>query len=144
MNWTIKSFDYLSPSEMYDCFRLREQVFFLEQKVDCEDMDNLDQQALHLFGGEPVSSYCRIFGPTDTGNYCKIGRVVVAESERGKGQGRALMRAAISACQNDWPGAAIKLSAQSYLRQFYEDLGFVISGEVFDEGGIPHYPMVLG
>ena len=143
MNCTIKSFNSLTPEELYQCFRLREQVFFLEQKVDCEDMDNLDQFALHLFAGEPVNSYCRIFGPADNADYCKIGRVVVAQSERGNGVGRALMQAAISICKNDWPQAAIKISAQLYLQKFYEELGFVVNGDQFDEGGIPHYPMIL-
>lgn len=141
MTWTIKPFEQLSVNEFYQCFRLREQVFFLEQKVDCEDMDDLDQQAIHLFAGDPVDRYCRIFGPDE--GYCKIGRVVVAAQARGQQQGKALMRAAIDYCQQQWPGTAIKIGAQAYLRRFYEELGFSICGEEFDEGGIPHYPMLI-
>lgn len=142
MDWTIKSFEQLTPLELYQCLRLREQVFFLEQQVDCEDLDDLDQHALHLFAGDPVTSYCRVFGPEMSG-YCKIGRVVVAATERGKGVGQAIMRSAIELCRSNWPEAQVKISAQSYLRRFYEDLGFVVSGPVYDEGGIPHYPMRL-
>ena len=143
MTWTIKPFEELNVNELYQCFRLREQVFFLEQKVDCEDMDDLDQVAIHLFSGEPVDRYCRIFGPAAGSNYAKIGRVVVAQQARGQGQGKALMQAAIEYCRQQWPEAPIKIGAQAYLQRFYEELGFNISGDEFDEGGIPHYPMTL-
>lgn len=143
MNWTIKAFDELSPLELYQCLRLREQVFFLEQKVDCEDMDDIDLHCLHLYSGDPVNAYCRIIGPEVTGNYVKIGRVVVAKEQRGSGLGKAVMRAAIAECQARWPGTSIKIGAQAYLRRFYEELGFSVCGEEFDEGGIPHYPMLI-
>jgi ElaA protein len=35
------------------------------------------------------------------------------------------------------------LSAQSYLRNWYTDLGFSQNGPEFDEDGIPHIPMRL-
>jgi ElaA protein len=42
-----------------------------------------------------------------------------------------------------YPGQPIKLSAQRYLENFYGSLGFVVSGEPYDEDGIPHINMVL-
>lgn len=143
MNWTIKSFAELSPYELYECLRLREQVFFLEQKVDCEDMDDIDLHCLHLYAGDPVNAYCRIIGPEVTGNYTKIGRVVVAKSDRGTGLGKSVVRQAIQECQTRWPGVSIKIGAQAYLRRFYEELGFYVCGDEFDEGGIAHYPMLI-
>lgn len=143
MNWTIKPFAELSPYELYQCLRLREQVFFLEQKVDCEDMDDIDQECLHLYCGSPVNAYCRLIPPSDGGSYAKIGRVVVAKDQRGTGLGKAIMREAISQSKSIWPQAPIKIGAQAYLRRFYEELGFVVCGDEFDEGGIPHYPMLI-
>ena len=143
MNWTIKSFAELTPLELYQCLRLREQVFFLEQKVDCEDMDNVDQHCLHLYTGLPVNAYCRLIPPNESESYAKIGRVVVEKAQRGTGLGKAVMREAIQQCRDYWPGAPIKIGAQAYLRRFYEELGFVVCGEEFDEGGIPHYPMLI-
>jgi len=143
MNWTIKPFADLSPLELYQCLRLREQVFFLEQRVDCEDLDDIDQHSLHLYSGEPVDVYCRLIGPEVTGHYAKIGRVVVAQYQRGTGLGKAVMRQAIVECKQRWPEAPIKIGAQAYLQRFYEELGFSVCGDEFDEGGIPHYPMLI-
>ena len=42
-----------------------------------------------------------------------------------------------------YPGQAIMLSAQRYLKTFYGSLGFVVTGEPYDEDGIPHINMVM-
>jgi predicted GNAT family N-acyltransferase len=37
----------------------------------------------------------------------------------------------------------VELSAQSYLQKFYQDKGFQVFGDEYDEGGIAHQKMVL-
>jgi ElaA protein len=69
-----------------------------------------------------------------------IGRVVTAPEVRRTGWGRALMREAIACC-DDRGWRPQHLGAQAYLRRFYEELGFVVDGEPYDEDGIPHLPM---
>ena len=41
-----------------------------------------------------------------------------------------------------FPGTSFFLSAQTYLINFYQSLGFVTDGEPFDEDGIEHIEMV--
>jgi len=77
-------------------------------------------------------------------NHASIGRVVTAATHRRKGLGRALMKVALDTMEQIFPGEDIKVGAQVYLREFYESLGFVVSGAEYLEDGIPHYPMVRG
>ena len=48
LNWSLKSFQELSNDELYAILRLRADVFVVEQDCVYQDLDNLDQQALHL------------------------------------------------------------------------------------------------
>jgi ElaA protein len=69
--------------------------------------------------------------------------VVTAESVRGEGAGRALMRAAMRAVTTHFgEGTAIALSAQSYLLPFYTSLGFKATSEEYLEDDIPHTDMI--
>ena len=49
MEWICKTFDELTPDELYDILRLREAVFVLEQNCLYEDIDGIDRGSLHLF-----------------------------------------------------------------------------------------------
>jgi len=44
----IKSFDELTPHQLYDCLRLRSAIFVVEQNCVFLDMDNKDQECYHL------------------------------------------------------------------------------------------------
>jgi ElaA protein len=41
-----------------------------------------------------------------------------------------------------YPRVPIRIGAQNHLRAFYEDFGFRVMGDVYDEDGIPHVDMV--
>jgi predicted GNAT family N-acyltransferase len=125
------------------CRALRRAVFIEEQGVsEADEVDDLDGQAVHLLawlGGRPVGS-ARLLRQGAVG---KIGRVCVLADQRGTGLGAALMRAAVQECRT-MPGVAkVKLGAQVHALGFYEKLGFVAQGPVFDDAGIPHREMVL-
>jgi ElaA protein len=49
------------------------------------------------------------------------------------------MREGIAGCDRLFPGQGIRISAQSYLLNFYRALGFVEVGDEYDEDGIPHF-----
>ena len=53
------------------------------------------------------------------------------------------MERALASCAEHWPGAGVDISAQAHLVDFYASLGFVVTGEVYDEDGIPHQDMHL-
>ena len=64
---------------------------------------------------------------------------MVKKSERGKGIGDELV---INSIKNI-PEPIIKISAQSYLKDFYGKHGFVVKGEEYLEDGIPHTAMYI-
>ena len=70
-----------------------------------------------------------------------IGRVVTAQSVRGGGWGRELMRRSLDEVCGFWPEVPIRISAQQYLEVFYASFGFTTVGEPYLEDGIPHVAM---
>ncbi len=144
--FSLRKFTALSLTELYQLMQLRNAVFVLEQDCPYLDLDGLDDGALHLFkkadNGDLVA-YARILTPEqNNGDYSSIGRVVVAEQVRHEKIGVALMKAAIQACCDHYPEHPLKISAQSYLNQFYVDLGFVSTGNFYLEDLIPHQEMI--
>ncbi|WP_395145123.1 GNAT family N-acetyltransferase [Armatimonas sp.] len=149
MTWHWVAFDSLSPTELYDLMRLRQEVFVVEQNCVYLDADGYDQKAWHLMGhdGEGRLVAClRLFAPgvkyEEFPSDACIGRVCTAVSVRGSGQGRELMERGIAEAERLWPGCAIRISAQVYLLNFYVSLGFVVASDPYDEDGISHVEMV--
>ncbi len=142
--WSVKTFDELTNEELYRILRLRSEVFVVEQQCPYLDMDNYDQQALHLQGEneDGLAAYTRLFAPGVKFDMASIGRVVSSPSARGKGLGRKLMEVSIAAVEDKWGKIPIKIGAQLYLQKFYESLGFVQSSEMYLEDHIPHIEMI--
>lgn len=143
IKWTCLPFAQLSPASLYALLRLRAEVFIVEQNCVYQDLDNYDQQALHLFGeqGERVIACARLLAPGVKYPAASIGRVTTALGTRGTGSGRELMQIAISHCTKQWPAAGISISAQAYLESFYNSLGFKTVSAPYMEDGIPHIEM---
>ncbi|RIV72613.1 GNAT family N-acetyltransferase [Flagellimonas aequoris] len=144
MEISVKTFDELSNTELYQLLRLRSEIFVVEQDCVYLDLDNKDQKALHIFGtkNNVVVAYTRVFKPGDYFKNASIGRVVVAQDQRKFGYGKIIMQASIAAVEERFPNTSIEISAQSYLLKFYSDLGFVAFGEEYLEDGIPHTRML--
>jgi ElaA protein len=70
-----------------------------------------------------------------------IGRVVVSQKYRDKKFGHDLMRVSIEAIKENFNENAITISAQEYLKKFYESHGFVQTSEMYLEDDIPHIQM---
>lgn len=133
-------FDDLPPATAYRIWQLRMSVFVVEQACAYQELDgrDLEPTTRHLWveeGAGAVTAYLRLF-PEPSGDL-RIGRVCVAPSDRGKGLGRRLMRAAHEQAGN----RDIVLDAQSHLARWYAGLGYVVTGPTFVEDGIPHMPM---
>jgi ElaA protein len=144
MYFEFKKFSDLSPNELYDILRLRSEIFVVEQNCVYNDLDGLDKDAIHQYfkkEGEVVA-YSRLLKPGTRFTEYSIGRVVVRKSERGTGLGIEMMEEAKRFIINEWGATKIKVSAQSYLQRFYENLGFEIVTEMYPEDGIPHYGML--
>ena len=139
----IKRFNELSAVELYQILQLRSEVFIVEQNCVYQDIDGKDEKAIHVIGEfeDQTVAYCRIF---DKGNYfdeASIGRVIVKENFRDRKWGHDLIKEAIEAIQNHYGESQITISAQLYLKKFYESHGFVKTSEEYLEDGIPHIEM---
>lgn len=141
---TIKTFQELTTEELYDLLQLRSEVFVVEQECVYQDLDGKDQKALHVIGKKDskIVAYTRIFKPGDYFKEVGIGRVVVGKEERQHKYGYDIMEASINAIKNHFNEVPIKLSAQCYLKKFYNNLGFKEIGEEYLEDGIPHIEMI--
>ena len=145
-NFTCKKFADLTLHELYAAMALRQEVFVVEQDCPYLDADGKDQASWHVLGHDVAGqlvAYTRLV-PRGISyeKYPSIGRVVTSPGVRGTGAGKALMWASIEWAERLWPGEAIKISAQTHLKKFYEEMGFEQSGEGYLEDGIPHIPMV--
>lgn len=146
IKWHLKSFKDLTADELYDLLDLRNRVFVLEQNCLYRDTDAKDKEAYHLFGkinNNEIVAYARILPREIIYPEFSIGRVCCAKRFRKTGMGKELMIRAIEACRKYDQTGAIRISAQYYLKGFYENLGFIAMGEIYLEDNIEHIEMLL-
>ncbi len=140
-----KTFYELDTEDLYQILRLRSEVFVVEQDCVYQDLDNKDQNAIHLYYKEndQIVAYTRIFKAGDYYENPCIGRVVVSKKNRGNDLGKKIMIDSMEYIKQNIKGEKIELSAQKYLDKFYKDLGFYKIGEDYLEDGIPHQRMIF-
>ncbi|WP_234733872.1 GNAT family N-acetyltransferase [Tellurirhabdus bombi] len=133
------------PDDLKKVFAIREAVFVNEQQVAAEDeYDEYENSSRHFMAwceGEP----CGTARWRSTSNGIKLERFAVLRAFRGKGVGRALVKAVLDdvfSLQPE-PIEKIYLHAQITAMPLYASFGFKAVGEQFDECGIQHYKMVL-
>ena len=131
-------FAALDAATSYAVWRLRQDVFVVEQECPYADLDGRDTEPgtrhVVLREDEAVVGYARVL---DDGAQWRIGRVALARSARGRGLADVLMETALQVC----PDRDVVLDAQVPLVGWYERLGFAVAGAEFLEDGIPHVPM---
>lgn len=142
----VKYFQELTTQELYDILQLRSEVFVVEQDCVYQDLDGKDKKALHVLGfkDNKLIAYTRIFKPGDYFEQASIGRVAVAKNERAFKYGNHIMKVSIDAIKKHFKEEKIKISAQVYLKSFYNNLGFKEIGEPYLEDNIPHIAMFKG
>ncbi|NKB51178.1 MAG: GNAT family N-acetyltransferase [Rhizobiaceae bacterium] len=125
------------------CYRLRHIVFVAEQGVPVElEIDEHDEDGAYHFLGRVEGAPAATARICVFGDKAKIQRVVVMKQFRGMKLGRALMMHLIGFARDNKLAPQIALDAQTYATSFYQSLGFVISGNEFDDAGIPHIHMI--
>lgn len=144
MEWICLPFKELSPYQVYDCLRLRSEVFVVEQACIFLDADNYDQQCHHLMGykNEMLVAYTRLVPPSVIYTQASIGRVVTSPTVRSSGIGKQLIEASIKAVYRLYNEQPIKIGAQLYLKKFYESFGFQQVSAPYLEDGIEHIYMI--
>ena len=146
IHWNVKKFDELTPQELYEILALRQNVFIIEQNCIYEDLDHYDQKATHIFAqnqDQKVIAYLRILPPkTKIKNDYSISRVATCQSIRKLGLGKQLMTKALSTLNKSFSNPPIRISAQKYLENFYQEFGFKTISEPYLEDGISHIEML--
>ena len=144
LRWSWHAWESLTPDVLYAFLRLRSAIFVVEQDCVFPEMDGRDPQCEHLCGwnGAELAAYLRLVPPAVRTPEVSLGRVVVAQSARGRGLGRAVMVEGLKRCAQRYPGQPVKVSAQAHLEKFYMSLGFSTVGAPYDEDGIRHVDMV--
>lgn len=141
MDLITKYFKDLSATEIYEILKSRSEIFMLEQKIHCQDMDDMDYESLHCFfvEGNRVSAYLRAFITEE--NTVKIGRVLTLS--HGKGIGKELLEKSLVAIKEQLSCNKVIVSAQEQAIGFYKKIGFTVVSDIFLEEGIPHAKMEL-
>lgn len=144
ITWKCKFFSDLSNEELYKIVQLRLEVFVVEQNCAYQDCDGKDLKAYHLTGwdGKNLVAYTRLLEKgISYPEAASIGRVITACSSRGQNLGKQLMLKSIEQVYILFGKVPIKISAQLYLKRFYESFSFVQKGGVYLEDGIDHIAM---
>ena len=119
MELRVKRFNELSLDELYQILKLRVDVFVVEQKCPYGEIDDNDQEAIHVWLEEEgkILAYLRVM---DRGVECEdvsIGRVIAAE--RRKGYGTKILQEGIRMAKEYFNADRIYLEAQVYAKGLY-------------------------
>lgn len=130
----VGNLEQLTAQQVYQLFKLRVDVFVVEQRCPYEEIDDIDASATHILAldGGNVVGCARVYREDEW----HVGRLCVEKQQRGTGLAQDIMKQALALC--DGP---VTLTAQAPLRTYYEQFGFAQVGEEFDWDGIPHVPM---
>ena len=139
-----RSWSQLSVDELYSFLKLRTDVFFLEQKIDEEELDWRDSEDTteHLWISDAAgtAAYLRVLldaEPTHRDARRLFGRVVVRPDRRGEGLAQLLIERVIAQHGHE----AMVLHSQDYIAPLYAKFGFELFGESYLEAGLSHTSM---
>ncbi|MCH7412866.1 GNAT family N-acetyltransferase [Belliella sp. R4-6] len=140
---SIKVEKVKTKEQLDKIFKIREEVFVVEQQVDPrEEYDEFEETSTHFFAtiDDHAAGTARW---RFTKNGIKLERFAVLKSMRGKGVGQALVQAVIDdiASTDSAKGKLLYMHAQLTAIPLYAKFGFEKVGEMFEECNILHYQM---
>lgn len=143
MKLYVKRFNELSIGELYEILKLRVNVFVVEQNCPYPELDDNDQEAIHVYlrNGNGIQAYLRVMDRGVESEYVSMGRVIAVK--RRSGWGTCIVKEGIKAAKDIFNADTIYLEAQTYVKGLYEKLGFKQVSEEFLLDGIPHIKMEL-
>nr|WP_216862910.1 GNAT family N-acetyltransferase [Polynucleobacter sp. 80A-SIGWE] len=126
-----------------EAYSIRKRVFIEEQGVpedmELDEYDPLAQHALAYVNSECIGTARLVTLPGSVG---RIGRMAVLPMHRRRGIGGDLLRALLELSKSQGI-TQLELHAQLSAIPFYEQLGFIAQGDIYDEAGIAHRDMIL-
>ena len=136
----IKKLQFDNKIEIKKCFRIRKEVFVLEQECDPKDEYEYEKESTHfLLTDNKIAVATARYRKTKFG--IKMERFAVLANKREKGYGLIILKHMINELKDI--NSVKYLHAQVQVVEFYEKVGFKKIGDKFDEVGIMHYKMIL-
>jgi predicted GNAT family N-acyltransferase len=117
---------------------VREEVFCREQGVPKdEELDGLDDRALHLVALDADGTFVGTLRLLLAGGEATIGRVAVKRRWRRRGIASRMLEMALAGARERGCRRA-RLASQLQATRLYEEAGFTVESEPFQEAGIAH------
>jgi len=140
MKISAMPFGALDRLTAYSLWKLRQDVFVVEQQCPYPDLDGRDlaPETRHVVMEDDNGVVLGCARVLDEGEEWRIGRVALHPTVRGQGWADRIMEVALQVC----PDRDIVLDAQTPLATWYATFGFEVCGREFLEDGIAHVPMV--
>ena len=138
----VKHFRELSTEELYEILKTRFEIFVMEQECLYQDLDDRDQDAIHVFcrnSSGRVTGCLRVFWKDQAAEEAQIGRVVTLV--HGAGIGGLILHEGVRVAAERLHAKKIYLEAQQYAIGYYAKEGFEVVSEPFMEDGILHVKM---
>lgn len=130
----------LTTTHLYEVWRIRDEVFSVEQNCREPDVDGVDLRldCHHVWIADDsghLRSYARVYR---SDGHIRLGRVATRTQDRGLRLSTAILERVIA----EWGHEDIAIHAQAHLETWYEQFGFRVNGEPFVEADIDHVPML--
>ena len=144
MTWKIQRYEELTKEDLYKIIQLRVNVFIVEQQTCYEDLDNHDQNSIHIsyVRDGKIFAYTRLLPPGEKFEMASLGRVITSQEARGTGLGKEMIQLALDTIEKTWPGSEVFIQAQNYLKNFYSSFGFEAVSEPYIYDSLPHLDML--
>ena len=130
-----------SKEQILTHFKIRQEVFILEQKVPCEDeLDFKEFDGEMFLYTDENENYVACARVLFEGDKAHLGRVATLKEYRNKGYGAKMVKA-IERLVRSLGKKEIYLGSQLSARGFYEKCGYSAYGDIFLDAGIKHIHM---
>ena len=136
----IIKFQFSETDLMRKSHKIRHEVFVNEQECPEKLEWELEEECTHFLVFEDEKEVATARHRKTKKGY-KLERFAVLKSERGNGYGHIILKAILDDL-SDFKGM-IYMHAQVDVIPFYEKMGFIKEGKLFEEANIMHYKMTL-
>jgi ElaA protein len=147
MDWKCCEFKQITTRELYEILRMRSAVFVVEYAHIHLDLDNQDEEALHVFaleeeqGALHVAAYARLLPSDGQDPEVTIDRILTHPERRNDDTHDMLIAHALAAARAMGAEHPIHVNAPVHREACYKAFGFKKIAGPFLERGVPYITM---